>query len=154
LAKGQRRNGQALAVLGSHREIAYGDFTMPHRKPSKRKLASALGAGLSLSLAGGVSAARAAPTADVQTHEFTLYEEEISDISLGTFYVFDNEKVGTFRGLKVAQRISCKGGMGGYCAGGGCVVCAVSDYSGAAPFESNVNRPRYSKPARKRRAGK
>ena len=126
---------------------------MSHRKPSKRKLASALGgAGLSLSLAGGVSAASAEPAADIRplntkvSHEFTLYEEEVSDVSLGTFYVFDNEKVGTCRGLKLAQWISCKGGMGG--------GCGVSTYSGAAPFEINVNRPRYSKPARKRRAGK
>ena len=124
---------------------------MSHRKqPSKRKLAPALGAaGLSLSLAGGVSAASAAPTADIQTqntkvsHEITLYEEEISDVSLGTFYVFDKEKSGTYRGLKLA---GCMGSMGG--------GCGVSTYSGAAPFESNVNRPRYSKPARKRRAGK
>jgi Chaperone of endosialidase len=89
---------------------------MSHRKqPLKRKLAPALGAaGLSLSLAGGVSAASAAPTADIQTqntkvsHEITLYEEEISDASLGTFHVFDGEKVGTFRrGLKLAQGGGC-----------------------------------------------
>jgi hypothetical protein len=106
-------------------QIAYGDFPMPHRKqPSKGKLASALGgAGLSLSLAGGVSAPSAAFAADIQplntkvSREFTLYEEEISDVSLGTFYVFDNEKVGTFRGVRLAQWISCKGGMGGGCGG-------------------------------------
>ena len=85
---------------------------MSHRNQlSKRKLAPALGAaGLSLSLAGGVSVASAAPTSDIQTqntkmsHEITLYEEEISDVSLGTFYVFDKETVGTLRrGLKFAQ---------------------------------------------------
>jgi hypothetical protein len=62
---------------------------MSHRKqPSKRKLAAALGsAGLSLSLAGGISAASAAPTADMPTrntgasHEITLCEEEVSDVS-------------------------------------------------------------------------
>ena len=89
---------------------------MSHRKqPSKRKLTPTLGAaGLSLSLAGGVSAASAAPTADIQTqstkvsHEITLYEEEISDVSLGTFYVFDREKVRTFRrGPKLAQGGGC-----------------------------------------------
>ena len=90
---------------------------MSHRKqPSKRKLAPALGAaGLSLSLAGGVSsAASAAPTADIQTqntklsHEITLYEEEISDVSLGTFYVFDNERAGTSRrGARLAQGGGC-----------------------------------------------
>ena len=94
---------------------------MSHRKqPSKRKLAPTLGAaGLSLSLAGGVSAASAAPTADVQTqntkvsHEITLYEEEISDVSLGTFYVFDKEKVGIRRhGLRFAQGGGCGCGRG------------------------------------------
>ena len=95
------------------------------RRPSSRKRNSKaipiLGAaGLSLSLAGGVSVASAAPTADIQTqntkvsHEITLYEEEISDVSLGTFYVFDEEKVRTFRrGPKLAQ-------------GGGC-GCSPSD---------------------------
>ena len=99
---------------------------MSHQKqPSTRKrngkTIPILGAaGLSLSLAGGVSAASAAPTADIQTqstkvsHEITLYEEEISDVSLGTFYVFDKEKVRTFRrGPKLAQ-------------GGGC-GCSPSD---------------------------
>jgi len=83
---------------------------MSHRKQtSKRKLAPTLGAaGLSLSFAGGVSAA-AAPTADIQTQntevsqEITLYEEEISDVGLGTFSAFDKEKVETSRrGLKFA----------------------------------------------------
>jgi hypothetical protein len=130
------------------------------KQPSKRKLAPALGAaGLSLSLAGGVSAASAASTADIQMlnskvgHEITLYEEEISDVSLGTFYVFDKEKVGTFRSLKLAQGGGCMGGMGAGCGGGGGDGCAVGTYSGAAPFASYVNRPHYSKPARKRRPG-
>ena len=95
----------SLGHLHSGNREVDGDWYMSHRKqPSKRKLAPALGAaGLSLSLAGGVSAASAAPTADIQTqntklsHEITLYEEEISDVSLATFYVFDNENAGTFR---------------------------------------------------------
>ena len=94
---------------------------MSHRKqPSKRKLAPALGAaGLSLSLASGVSAACAAPTTDTRTlntkvsHEITLYEEEISDVSLGTFYVFDKEKIGIRRhGLRFAQGGGCGCGRG------------------------------------------
>ena len=89
---------------------------MSHSKPAStrkriRKAVPLLGAaGLSLSLAGGVSAASAAPTADIQTqnskasHHAILYEEEISDVTLGTFNVFDKEKIGTFRrGLKLAQ---------------------------------------------------
>jgi hypothetical protein len=66
-------------------------------------------AGLSLSLASEASAAIGRPPADVLTqktgvsHEITLCEEEISDVSLATFYVFDNENAGTFRrGVKLA----------------------------------------------------
>ena len=56
--------------------------------------------GLSLSLAGGASSATGAPVADalthnaVITHEITLGEEEIADVSLATFYVFDKENAG------------------------------------------------------------
>jgi hypothetical protein len=124
---------------------------MSHRKQlSKRKLAPALGAaGLSLSLAGGVSAATAAPTADIQTqntkasHEIVFYEEEISDVSLGTFYVFDKEKVGTFRGLKLA---GCMGGMGGGCGGGGCQASYIRlkrDITQVGELDSGINLYRY-----------
>jgi hypothetical protein len=123
----------------------------------KSKAVPVLGAaGLSLSLAGGASAAIGGPATDMLTpktgmsHAITLCEEEISDVSLATFYVFDNENAGSFpRRIKLAQ-----GGCGcGGCGGGGCASCAVSTYSGAAPFGSYVTPPRYSKPTRKRRAG-
>jgi hypothetical protein len=100
-------------------------------------------AGLSLSLA---SAAIGRPAADMPTsHEITLCEEEISDVSLAKFYVFDDENAGTFR-----RRI--KLAAGGCGDGGGGEGCA-SSYSGAAPFGTYVTPPRYSKPTRKRRAG-
>jgi len=59
-------------------------------------------AGLSLSLASGSPAATEGPAADIPTqntgvsHDITLGEEEISDVSLATFYVFDKENAGTF----------------------------------------------------------
>ena len=96
------------------------------KQASKRKRVTkavpALGAvGLTFSLVGGASAS-AVPTADTpQTpnmapgHEITLSEEEISDVSLATFYVFDKENTGTFRGL-VQEARGC-GGCG--CRGGG-----------------------------------
>ena len=66
-------------------------------------------AGLSLPLAGGVSAATAAPVADALTqnsvvsHETTLDEEEIADVNLATFYVFDKENTGPSRhGVRLA----------------------------------------------------
>ena len=57
-------------------------------------------AGLSLSLASGASAATDVPAANMPTlnttaNEITLAEEEIADVSLATFYVFDKENVGT-----------------------------------------------------------
>jgi hypothetical protein len=115
-------------------------------------------AGLSLSLASGASAA-IKPAADMPTpktgmsHEITLCEEEISDVSLATFYVFDNENAGTFRRrIKLAQGCGgcgCGFGCGGGGDGGG--GCAVSTYSGAAPFGRYVTPPRYSKPHHRRR---
>ena len=54
-------------------------------------------AGVSLAMAGGASAT--APTANVPSQDtaprpvITLGEEEISDVSLATFYVFDKENV-------------------------------------------------------------
>ena len=59
--------------------------------------------GVSLSLAGGAPAATAAPTPDMPSRDATaspqstLSEEEIADVSLGTFYVFDKETAGTPR---------------------------------------------------------
>src|SRR5256885_16949395 len=78
--------------------------------------------GVSLSLAGGASAATAVPAADVPSWDtsppqITLSEEEIADVSLATFYVFDKENAGTPRvGEKFAQK-GCRG-CGG-CPGGG-----------------------------------
>jgi hypothetical protein len=82
------------------------------------------------------------------SHEITLREEEISDVSLATFYVFDNENAGTFR-RRIKLAMGGCGGCGGCGGGGG----DGEDYSGAAPFGSYVTPPRYSKPTRKRRAG-
>lgn len=98
---------------------------MSQAKASKRtrrsKTVPALGvAGLSLSVAGGASAAT--PAADLPTqktalnHEITLGEEELSDVSLGTFYVFDKENIGTPR---VGDKLAWYGRCGG-CRCGGC----------------------------------
>src|ERR1700730_18435562 len=108
----------------------YGGATMPGvKQASKRKRVAkavpALGAaGLTFSLVGGASAS-AVPTTDVPSkpniapsHEITLGEEEISDVSLATFYVFDKENTGTLRGLVQEAR-----GCGGCRGGGGCRGC-------------------------------
>ena len=70
---------------------------------------------MSLSLAGGASAATAVPSADTPSGDtappqITLSEEEIADVSLGTFYVFDKENAGTPVGERFAQRCGgCRG---------------------------------------------
>jgi hypothetical protein len=81
---------------------------VPHTKQSsKRKrlkkavpVLGAAAAGLSLSLLSGASARPAAHMSapSVGTgHEVILAEEEISDVSLATFYVFDKENSAAFR---------------------------------------------------------
>jgi hypothetical protein len=83
-------------------------------------------AGLSLALAGGASAATEAPAAAVPAqssaagHEITLREEEVADVSLATFYVFDKENAGPFRpGIRLAMGVGGCGGCAG-CSGCGC----------------------------------
>jgi hypothetical protein len=77
-------------------------------------------AGLSLSLVGGATTAIGGPAANMPTqanapsHEITLGEEEISDVSLGTFYVFDKENLAPRPGVQLARA-----GGGGGCAHGG-----------------------------------
>ena len=97
-----------------------------------------LGAAGLLSLAGGASAATA-PVADLPTqktapnHEIILGEEELSDVSLSTFYVFDKEsakrevgQVAWWRGCG-GCRCGCRCGCGwrrcGGCGCGGCGCC-------------------------------
>jgi hypothetical protein len=114
---------------------------MPHAKrtPQRKRRKEAvpvLGAvGVSL-LAGGASAAPAVPAADTPSRtlvppQFTLNEEEMSDVSLGTFYVFDKENAGIARDQQLAQRgcrcggcRGCRGcGRGCGCRCGGCGGC-------------------------------
>ena len=113
------------------------------------KAALALGAaGVSLAVTGAASAT--APTTNVPSQDnarrLILTEEEISDVSLATFQVFDRENPPLGQGIRVARGgggCGCGGcghggggcahaGVGGGCAhaavGGGCAVggrCAV-----------------------------
>jgi hypothetical protein len=73
------------------------------------KVVPVLGAAGLLSLAGGASAATGgAPLADLPTqntyptHEIILGEEELSDVSLSSFYVFDKESAKREVGQQVA----------------------------------------------------
>ena len=98
------------------------------RQTSKRKSRACavplLGAaGLSLSLASGAPASTGGPATDIPTqnagvsHEIIFAEEEISDVSLATFYVFDKEKPRTsWPRVQLAGHGGCGGGG---CGGGG-----------------------------------
>jgi hypothetical protein len=94
------------------------------RTIKKATAVKVLGAtGLSFSLVGSASASTM-PTAGIPQSDntspnqrFVLSEEEMADVSLATFYVFDRENVGS--GVQVARGGGC-GGRGG---GGGCGGC-------------------------------
>jgi hypothetical protein len=106
------------------------DATMSRvKQASKRKSVvkatlPALGAaGLTFSLAGSASAS-AVPTADAPqklnfspSQAITLGEEEIADVSLATFHLFDKENGG--RGGVQQMAWGCRG-----CGCGGCRRCA------------------------------
>lgn len=92
-------------------------------KRKRRKIALPVmgAAGVSLALAGGASAISKARAADILSRdtasprEITLGEEEIADISLATFYVFDKEADGILQDNVI---------LAGAC--GGCRGCAVA----------------------------
>ena len=99
------------------------------RKRRSKALPVLGAAGLSFSLVSGASGG---PTVNLPTpntgasHEITLAEEEISDVSLATFYVFDKENTGTFRpNVQLVRGGGCGGGGGcrGCGGGGGCRGC-------------------------------
>ena len=84
-------------------------------------------AGISLAMAGGASATP--PAANVPSEDtgprIALGEEEIADVSLATFYVFDRENENESElgeGLILAKNGGGCGGKGGGCGGkgGGC----------------------------------
>jgi len=85
----------------------------------RRKSASALGAaGVSLAMTGAASATAPTTTTNEQSQEnarrFILFEEEISDVSLATFHVFDRENPPLSQDIRVARGGGC--GCGGGCA--------------------------------------
>jgi hypothetical protein len=102
------------------------------KQKGRTKAVTVLGVAGALSLAGSASRAAVGPPGDTLTANtaVTLYDEEISDVSLSTFYVFDHENAGARRpGLQLAQRTRSRprqgsGGAADDCAGGGPTCCA------------------------------
>src|SRR5262245_57675375 len=113
---------------------------MAQKQASKRKRRTTalpvLGAtGVSLTMAGGASAA-VAPTSNGPSQHalpvITLGEEEISDVSLATFFVYERDGARGLIGEKVAARCGGCRGCGG-CAARGCARgCAVARCAGVA----------------------
>jgi hypothetical protein len=109
------------------------------RKRRKIVLPAVGAAGVSLALTGGASAAVAPimdqrPQAYPPGHEVMLGEEEMSDVSLATFYVFDQENRKSIKGELQLARGCGRCGGGGRCGGagrcGGVGRCAVGRCGG------------------------
>jgi hypothetical protein len=100
---------------------------MPSKRKRSKKAAAAVGAvGISLSAAGGAPAdaiGTPSPT-PASSRQVTLNEEEISDVSLGTFYTFDKEAHGPPR------------------LGDGCRVCWWNCRCGATKQKRNAPKPK------------
>jgi hypothetical protein len=104
-----------------------------HAHTTRAAAVTALGtAGLGISLAGSASA-HAIPTADIPQSDnispnqrFVLGEEEMADVSLATFYLFDKENADS--DMKLAA-VVVRRGCGG-CRG--CRGCAVRGCGGCA----------------------
>jgi hypothetical protein len=100
------------------------------RQGSKRKRSKAavLGAaGVSLAMAGGASAPAANAPSQDPGPRILLAEEEIFDVSLATFHVFDKERdSSSANGLRLAA--GCRGGGCG--CGGGHGGCGCGGHGG------------------------
>jgi hypothetical protein len=101
---------------------------MARQKKSSKRIKAALpalgAAGLTFSMVGGAAAATVPANDATQTnyspnHQIMLGEEEIADVSLATFYVFDKENTAAAQnGVQVAWR-----GCGGCRGCRGCRAC-------------------------------
>jgi hypothetical protein len=123
------------------------------QSPKRSRRSSAVpvlgAAGLSLALASGASAATAGSDANVLMrnagtgHEITLREEEVADVSLATFYVFDKENAGLVRHVGRLAMGAC-----GACAGCGGCGCWTGTYYTAPVFggDGDAVRHRYYAP--------
>ena len=123
---------------------------MPKRSSIGKRRSKALPAlgfaGMSLSMASGVCASTSEALANTslpsQKHEIFLGDEEISDVSLATFYAFDKENAGPpplFKKL----RLAVGGGAGCACSFG---PCAYSPQPPQPPKATQPTQHRKKKP--------
>jgi hypothetical protein len=126
------------------------DATMPQvkqaskqKRTTKAAAVKMLGAaGLGLSLVGSASASTLPPAGVPQSdnispnQRFVLSEEEMADVSLATFHLFDRENVGSAIQLARGGCGGCGcghgggGGCGHGCGGGGCRGCGGGGFVG------------------------
>jgi len=122
------------------------EICMSEKQGSKRKRCSravpVLGAaGLSFTVASGAYGAGSTPAADMLwrnagvAHEIVLREEEISDVTLVTFHVVDQE-------IQAGQRLACS-------CGGGCCLFARRPRPGSETMPIRFLRVRSDRRARK-----
>ena len=108
------------------------------RQGSKRKRSKAVvlgAAGVSLAMAGGANAPAANAPSQDPGPRILLAEEEVFDVSLATFHVFDKERdTSSANGLRLAAGCrggGCGGGHGG-CGCGGHGGCGCGGHGGCA----------------------
>ena len=134
---------------------------MARQKQSSKRIKAALpalgAAGLTFSMVGGASAAAVPANDATQTtnytpnHQVTLGEEEIADVSLATFYVFDKESTAAAKdgNIQLARGCGCRGcggcrgcrGCRGCGRGCGCGVGWVSRPVNCAGCSSAIQWP-------------
>src|SRR5215471_16893139 len=123
---------------------------MPKRSSIGKRRSKALPAlgfaGVSLSMASGACASTSEASANTsppsQKHEIFLGEEEVSDVNLATFYVFDKENAGPLPQLFQYRRLAV-----GCCAGCGCSFgCAYCPQPPQPPKATQPAQHRKKKP--------
>jgi hypothetical protein len=123
---------------------------MPKRSSIGRRRSKALPAlGLSLSMASGACAsaseASANPAPSSLKHEVFLAEEEISDVSLATFHVFDKENAGP---PPLSRKPRLAAGCGAGCGCG--TACAYWPQPPQPPQATQPTQHRKKKPSHRR----
>jgi hypothetical protein len=103
---------------------------MARQKKSSKGVKAALpalgAAGLTFSMIGGAPANDVAQSTNYSpNHQLTLGEEEIADVSLATFYVFDKESTAAAKdgNVQLARGCGCGRGCGGCRGCRGCRGC-------------------------------
>ena len=140
-----RAFGAAAYKGGDNVPTAGQVLTMSKRSPKTNRRSKALPAlgfaGVSLSMASGACASTSEASANTpppsQNHEIFLGgEEEISDVSLSTFYVFDKENAGP---PPLSQKLRLAAGCGAGC---GCSCgCACGGFQPQPPQSPHATQP-------------